>query len=89
VTTARITLVGKPGCHLCDDARGVVGTVVGELADQPGAPRIEVEERSILDDAALHERFVEEIPVVLINDRVHNYWRIDPARLRAALLALG
>jgi hypothetical protein len=89
VTTARITLVGKPGCHLCDDAREVVGAVVGELAERADAPRIEVEERSILDDAALHERFVEEIPVVLINDRVHNYWRIDPARLRSALLALA
>jgi glutaredoxin len=88
VTTARITLVGKPGCHLCDDARDVVNGVVAELADQPDAPRLEVEEKSILDDAALHERFVEEIPVVLINDRVHNYWRIDPARLRTALLAL-
>ncbi len=88
MTTARITLVGKPGCHLCDDARDVVGAVVGELAEDPAAPRIEVEEKSILDDAALHERYVEEIPVVLINDRVHNYWRIDPVRLRTALLAL-
>ena len=88
MTTARITLIGKPGCHLCDDARDVVRGVVSELAEQPGAPLLEVEERSILDDAALHERFVEEIPVVLINDRVHNYWRIDPVRLRSALLAL-
>jgi len=88
VTTARITLIGKPGCHLCDDARDVVGAVVGELAERPGAPRVEVEERSILDDAELHERFAEEIPVVLINDRVHNYWRIDAARLRTAILAL-
>jgi len=88
VTTARITLVGKPGCHLCDDARDVVSGVVGELAEQPGAPLIQVEEKSILEDAALHERFVEEIPVVLINDRVHNYWRLDPARLRTAILAL-
>ncbi len=88
MTTARITLVGKPGCHLCDDARDVVTAVVGELVEDPAAPRIEVEEKSILDDAALHERYVEEIPVVLINDRVHNYWRIDPARLRTAILAL-
>ena len=88
MTTARITLVGKPGCHLCDDARDVVSGVVGELAEQPGAPLIQVEEKSILEDAALHERFVEEIHVVLINDRVHNYWRIDPDRLRTAILAL-
>lgn len=62
--------------------------MVEELAADASAPHLDVEEVSILDDAALHERFVEEIPVVLINDRVHNYWRIDPARLRSALLAL-
>jgi hypothetical protein len=89
VTTARITLVGKPGCHLCDDARDVVDAVVSELAGRPGAPRVELEEKSILDDPVLHERFVEEIPVVLINDRVHNYWRIDAGRLRTAILDLG
>ncbi|MFC6356641.1 glutaredoxin family protein [Luethyella okanaganae] len=81
-----LTLIGKPGCHLCDDARSVVGAVVAELAANPDAPSISLEEKSILDDRALHERFVEEIPVLLIDGRVHNYWRIDPVRLRSALL---
>ena len=45
------------------------------------------DERSILDDAALAERFAEEIPVLLIDGEVHNYWRIDPVRLKTALLA--
>jgi hypothetical protein len=84
--TALLTLIGKPGCHLCDDARAVVTTVVAELSAEPGAPTVTVEERSILDDPDLHERFVEDIPVVMINGLVHNYWRIDPVRLRTALL---
>jgi len=42
----------------------------------------------ILDDAELHALYVEDIPVLLINGKVHNYWRIDPLRLRTALLAV-
>jgi hypothetical protein len=75
-----VTLLGKPGCHLCDDARTVVASV---LADHPA---ITFEELSILDDAELLEKYVDEIPVVLIDGRVHNIWRIDADRLRAALL---
>jgi glutaredoxin len=77
--SATVTLVTKPGCHLCDAAREIVVAVVAETA---GA---EFVERSILDDADLYDRFVEEIPVVLINDRVHNIWRVDAERLRGAL----
>ncbi|MBO9577533.1 MAG: glutaredoxin family protein [Microbacteriaceae bacterium] len=76
-----VTLIGKPGCHLCDDARAVV---VGVLDEFPG---VALEERSILDDAALRDAYAEEIPVVLIDGRQHTYWRVDGDRLRAALLA--
>lgn len=87
MTTRDLLLIGKPGCHLCDDAREVVAAVREELGATPGAPSIRFEERSILDDAALAERYAEEIPVVLIDGEVHNYWRIDPVKLTAALLA--
>ena len=83
VTSARLTLIGKPGCHLCDAAREVITSVVAELG--PGAS-VTVTELSIFDDPELEERYVEEIPVVLINDRVHNIWRVDPQRLKAALM---
>lgn len=82
--TVHVTLIGKPGCHLCDDARQVIRSVIADLPDQ--APAVEVVERSILDDADLHERYVEDIPVVLIDGRQHTYWRVDPTRLRTALL---
>ncbi|PJJ65035.1 glutaredoxin family protein [Compostimonas suwonensis] len=86
MATVQLTLVGKPGCHLCDDARTIVLGVLDELRSDPSAPATALEELSILDDEQLHERYVEEIPVLLIDGRVHNYWRIDPDRLRSALL---
>ena len=79
-----LTLVGKPGCHLCDDAREVVTQVLGGL-DATRAAEVTLEERSILDVRALADRYAEEIPVLLIDGRVHNYWRIDADRLRTAL----
>lgn len=79
-STATVNLVTKPGCHLCDAARAVVVAVVAET------PGVEFIETSILDDAELYDRFVEEIPVVLINGKVHNIWRVDAAKLRGALL---
>lgn len=75
----RLTLLGKPGCHLCDDARAIVTEVLAEH------PEVAFEELSILDDPELLDRYVEEIPVVLLDDRVHTIWRVDPARLRKAL----
>jgi len=74
-----VTLLGKPGCHLCDDA---VVVVEGVLADYPG---VSFEQRSILDDAELLAKYADEIPVVLIDGKVHNIWRIDADRFRAAI----
>jgi glutaredoxin len=79
-----LTLLGKPGCHLCDDAKVVVDRVVAELAAD-GRP-VQVVERSILDDPELERRFHDDIPVVLIDGRVHGRWRFDAERLRAAVL---
>jgi hypothetical protein len=72
-------MLGKPGCHLCDDARAIVAEV---LAEYPAAT---FEEKSILDDPSLLDVYAEEIPVVLIDGRVHTIWRVDPVRLRKAL----
>ena len=85
-TSVTITLIGKPGCHLCDTARDVVASVVAGLSSEASAPSITVEELSILDDAELRDAYAEEIPVLLLNGRVHNIWRVDPARLRQAIL---
>jgi len=76
-----VTLIGKPGCHLCDDARVVVQRVAAET----GA---EVEELDITAegfDSALREKYWEQIPVTLVNGAQHDFWRVDPERLRKAI----
>ncbi|MGN6325658.1 glutaredoxin family protein [Pseudolysinimonas sp.] len=78
-----LTLLTRPGCHLCDDARAVVADVLR------GFPGVAFEERSIVGDAELERAYAEEIPVVLIDDRVHTIWRVDRARLEKALVAVG
>lgn len=83
-----LTLLTKPGCHLCDDAREVVNAVVAAGQGDPALPRVIVDEKSILDDQALLDQYVEEIPVVLLNGRVHTIWRVDPVRLTTALKEL-
>lgn len=82
---ARITLIGKDGCHLCDVAREVIETVVAELPDA-AADAVELDELSILDDPALYELWWEKIPVILVDDAVVGHWRIAPERLRAEIL---
>jgi glutaredoxin len=74
----RVTLYSRPGCHLCDDARAIVEQVCGELGER----YVEV---SIDDDPDLLRRYGEEIPVTLVDGAQHDFWRVDPDRLRAAL----
>jgi len=76
--TARVTLLGKPGCHLCDEAREVIAAVTAELGET-------YEERDILQEPDLHDRYWEQIPVVLVDGEQHTFWRVDADRLRAAL----
>ena len=76
--TARVQLIGKPGCNLCDQARMVLARVCAE-ANEPW------EELSILDDPSLADLYWEQIPVTLVDDQVVGVWHVDEARLRAAL----
>ncbi|MEU8676819.1 glutaredoxin family protein [Streptomyces sp. NPDC048560] len=73
-----VTLVGKPGCHLCDDARIVVRAV----CEETGASWVE---KDITRDEALYKEYWEQIPVVLVDGEQHTFWRVDPGRLRKAL----
>lgn len=88
-TTVDLTLIGKSGCHLCDEARVTVNAVVGAFrAEYTGVARhiqVNLVEHDILVDEELWNKYSEEVPVLLINGNVHNYWRIDPERLRGAL----
>ncbi|MDQ1482175.1 MAG: hypothetical protein QOF35_251 [Actinomycetota bacterium] len=74
----RITLISKPGCHLCGPVREVIERVARDLD-------IRWVELSILQDPALSAAYRDQIPVTLVDGVKHDYWRIDEFRLRRAL----
>lgn len=74
----RITLLSRPGCHLCDDARSVIARVAAELG-------VSFEERDITLSADDLAQYSEMIPVTLIDGVQHDFWRVSEDRLRAAL----
>ena len=76
--SARVTVYGKPGCHLCEDAVEVVARVCADLGTT-------YDEVDITTDPELQRRFGEEIPVTFVDGRQHDFWRVDERRLRAAL----
>lgn len=74
----RVTLYGKPGCHLCDDARAIVTQVCAELG-------VTWSEIDITQDEQLFKEYGEQIPVTFVDGRQHDFWRVDPVRLKRAL----
>ncbi|AYY14811.1 glutaredoxin family protein [Actinobacteria bacterium YIM 96077] len=76
----RVVMLGRPGCHLCDDARVVISRVCSEIG-------VDWEERSIDDDAQLAQRYGEQIPVTFVDGEQHDFWWVDETRLRHALSA--
>ena len=73
-----VTLYGRPGCHLCDEARAVLERL---RAERPFALR----EVDIESDDALFRTYLERIPVVAVDgEEVYDY-RVDEADLRGRL----
>jgi glutaredoxin len=71
-----LVLYGRPGCHLCDDARAALQRV--------GHPFAEVD---IETDDALLRRYVERIPVVALDGEELSDFFVDEAHLRERLAA--
>jgi glutaredoxin len=72
--TTRITLVTRPGCHLCDDAKAAL--------ERMGEPWTEV---NVDDDDELCREYSDRVPVILLDGKEHGYWRVEEERLRRDL----
>jgi glutaredoxin len=73
-----VTLYGKPGCHLCEEARAAVERVRAELP-------FELEEVDISLDPVLHRRYGERIPVLAVEGEELFDYVVDEAVLRERL----
>ena len=73
----QVTLYGKPGCHLCDDARAVVERV---RADHP----FELTEVDVTLDPELHRAYGERIPVLELDGEELFEFFVEEAELSAS-----
>jgi glutaredoxin len=74
----RIVVLTRPGCHLCEQAIEVIEIICAETGDS-------YEERNVDRDQALQRQYGDQVPVTFVDGRQHDFWRVDPDRLRAAL----
>jgi len=76
--SARITLIGKPQCQLCDAMRSVIQSVCD-------SHNLEFVELSVLEHPELAETYWLDIPVVLVDDKVVSRWQVTAQDLEFAL----
>jgi glutaredoxin len=74
-----VTLYGRPGCHLCDEAREAIVAIGEELGG------LELREVDIEGDERLLSSYLERIPVVALGDEIVSELKLDVHELRARL----
>ncbi len=82
MTPAIVTMYGRPGCHLCDEARSVLQRLQSELA-------FTLQEVDIESDDRLHRVYLERIPVVALDGEELSDFFVDEADLRGRLSGRG
>ncbi len=75
---ARVVLVTRAGCHLCEEGRAVLA----RAAAARGTAWAEVD---VDADAELLRRYGEQVPVLLVDGEPRDAGRLDEARVAAAL----
>jgi glutaredoxin len=76
----RLTLITRPGCHLCEVAKEAIDRVVAVTGDR----WVEVD---VTGDLELEREYGDRLPVVLLDGKEHGYWRVEEDRLLRDLTA--
>ncbi|MGA8987917.1 glutaredoxin family protein [Aeromicrobium sp.] len=75
---ARVVIYSRPGCHLCEAAEELIAEICADTGDSWA--RVDITTSDELVSA-----FTEQVPVTFVDGRQHDFWRVDPVRLRTAL----
>jgi glutaredoxin len=78
----RVVVLTRQGCHLCDEAIAQVAEVCAETGDAYAVLDVD-------SDPELQRRYTDQVPVTFVDGAQHDFWRVDAARLKAALLRTG
>jgi glutaredoxin len=75
---ARLQLITRQGCHLCENA----ATTLEQIAAEAGLATTSVD---VDADTELQAEYGDRVPVVLLDGREHSYFTVDVPRLRRDL----
>ena len=75
---ARVLVLVRQGCHLCDQALEVVAAVCADTGDSYTTQDIDT-------DPDLVRQYTDQVPVTFVDGAQHDFWRVDPIRLRRVL----
>ena len=75
---ARLQLLTREGCHLCQTAAQVLAQVAAEAGLRPELVDVDA-------DPELQAEYGDRVPVVLLDGREHSYFTVDLPRLRSDL----
>lgn len=74
----RVLVLTRDGCHLCADAIEMVSAVCADVGADYSTVDIDA-------DPQLQRHYTDQVPVTFVDGRQHDFWRVDPVRLRTAL----
>jgi len=74
----KVTVISRTGCHLCEIAIDKIKLVKDQL-------QFELEIKLINDLPELEQEYSEQVPVIMIDNKIHDYWRVDIERFTKAI----
>jgi glutaredoxin len=76
-----VSIYSRSNCHLCEVALEVISEFRTEFD-------FTITKILIDGNRELEEKYGEQVPVILINNQPHDFFRVDPERFRSALAKL-
>jgi glutaredoxin len=73
-----VTVYSRSGCHLCEIAIDRINSVINDYKFTLNVILID-------NNNELEKEFGEQVPVILINNKIHDYWRVDLDRFAKAI----
>jgi glutaredoxin len=76
-----VQIYSRSNCHLCDTALETLVGLQNELS-------FTINKQIIDGNPELEAKYGEQVPVILINNQQHDFFRVDPERFRSAFSKL-
>lgn len=76
-----VSVYSRSNCHLCEVALEVISEIQKDF-------EFTITKILIDGDAELEGKYGEQVPVILINNQPHDFFRVDPERFRLAISKL-